>query len=178
MDALTLNQKLLALENRVLECEANLKIYGGILKSFLDLPRSKEELTNIILRVITDREQQYYESQNLPKEIRDLIECGIVITGPPGKEGPVGPEGPRGKPGQMGIQGPVDKEGLPGKNGKDGKDGLDGINGLNGINGEKGPKGEPGPMGPRGRKGPDGEINVDEIEQKIRKVLAEMLGNQ
>ena len=142
------------LEERLLECEANLKVYQEIFKSFQELPKTKLDFKNYILDVIVEREKSYFELHKLTPEIREMIQAGVLLTGPPGNQGPPGKEGPQGKPGITGLEGIQGKNGHDGKNGKDGPDGKDGKNGLNGLQGEKGRTGDEGPPGPRGKKGP------------------------
>ena len=174
-------EKINHLENRLYECEVNLKIYGDILKSLSTLPRTSEDLKNTILMVLNERENKYFQNHKIPTEIKELIQAGVLLTGPPGQEGPPGKEGPQGKPGVMGLPGPQGKEGLQGKRGIDGRDGLNGIDGVNGIDGLKGPQGDPGPTGPRGRKGPTGDVKIpfevieSQIEELIKKILVERL---
>ncbi len=171
------------LENRLIDCEANLNIYHDIFKSLLQLPQNKEELKNIILNVISEREKSYFETNKLPQELKELIEMGILLTGPPGKEGPTGKEGPQGKPGPQGLPGPQGKQGIPGRNGIDGRDGVNGIDGRDGINGEKGPAGNEGPIGPRGKKGPQGDngettINLESIKPELETLIKNILSEK
>ena len=163
-------QKINNLENRLSECEVSLKIYNDIFKGLTEMPKTKLELKNIILMVLNDREKSYFDNNKIPNEIRELIQAGILITGPPGSEGPPGKEGIQGKPGVMGLPGLQGKEGPPGKKGIDGRDGVNGIDGVDGIDGEKGPHGDRGPIGPRGRKGPTGDA-TNQTEEMIIKIL-------
>jgi hypothetical protein len=174
-------EKINNLENRLYECEVNLKIYGDILKTLSTLPRTRDDLKNTILMVLSERENKYFQENKIPNEIRELIQAGVLLTGPPGQEGPPGKEGPQGKPGVMGLPGPQGKEGPVGKKGVDGRDGLNGIDGINGIDGLKGKQGDPGPIGPRGRKGPTGDVKIpfesieSQIEELIKKILNDKL---
>ncbi len=165
------------LEKRLIDCEASLNVYRDIFKSLLQLPQNKDELRKFVINTIVDREKNYFDNIKLPKDIRDLIEMGVILTGPPGKEGPIGKEGPQGKPGVQGLPGPDGKEGPPGKKGIDGRDGINGIDGKDGINGDKGSPGNEGPVGPRGKKGPSGDVNVNMelIRPEIEKIVKTML---
>jgi hypothetical protein len=170
-----LENKINYLENKLIECQSSLNMYSELIKKILQLPLSKEELKKYILDIIIDRESYYFNQnkQKIPNELKELIQSGIVITGPPGKEGSIGKEGPSGKPGPMGLPGPQGEKGQPGEKGKDGRDGINGFDVINGINGEKGPDGEQGPIGPRGKKGPDGELQINNIE--LEKIIDTML---
>ncbi len=165
------------LEKRLIDCEASLNVYRDIFKSLLQLPQNKDELKRFVIDTIVEREKSYFDTNKLPKDIRDLVEMGIILTGPPGKEGPIGKEGPQGKPGVQGLPGPTGKEGPPGKNGIDGRDGINGIDGKDGINGDKGPAGNEGPTGPRGKKGPSGDfnLNIELIKPEIEKIVKSIL---
>jgi hypothetical protein len=149
-----LNEKIQTLQERLLECEANLKVYQDMFQSLLELPKTKLDLKNYILDVIVEREKSYFELHKLTPEIRDLIQAGVLLTGPPGNQGAPGNQGPQGKPGITGLPGPQGPQGLSGKNGLDGKNGKDGNDGDDGKDGNKGPTGDIGPCGPRGKKGP------------------------
>ena len=176
-------QKLDFLERNLSECQTNLKFYEALVRNLMELPSSKENLKKFIIDIMVEREKNYFDEHKnkIPQELRDLINSGIVITGPPGREGPLGKEGPPGKPGVMGLPGPQGEKGLPGDNGKDGRDGLNGIDGKNGLDGEKGQTGDIGPIGPRGKKGPPGELEInkenlkenlkEEIEQIIKEII-------
>ncbi len=165
-----LNQKIILLERKLLETQSSLKVYQNLLTNLSELPQTKEDLKAFVLSVIVEREKSYYENNKIPKELKELLEAGIVIPGPPGMEGPPGKEGIRGPPGPIGLVGPVGPVGLAGKNGLDGRDGRNGIDGVNGSDGNKGPPGDQGPIGPRGKKGPDGEIReIDMFE--LRKYI-------
>lgn len=153
-DLHSLKEKFQILEERLLECQANLKVYQDMFQSLLELPKTKLDLKNYILDVIVEREKSYFESHKLTPEIRDLIQAGVLLTGPPGNQGAPGKEGPQGKPGITGLPGPQGPQGFPGKNGIDGKNGKDGDDGRDGKDGNKGPTGDIGPTGPRGKKGP------------------------
>jgi hypothetical protein len=173
-------QKINNLENRLSECEVTLKFYNDIIKSLSELPKTRIELKNIILNVLNEREKVYFENNKIPSEIKELIQAGILITGPPGHEGPPGKEGIQGKPGVMGLPGIQGKEGKMGKKGIDGRDGTNGIDGIDGKNGDKGPSGDRGPIGPRGRKGPNGDVNVpfENIENQIEEMIIKILNNK
>ncbi len=171
-----LENKINYLENKLIECQSGLNTCTVLIKKILELPLSKEELKKFILDIIIDRESSYFNEnkQKIPNELKELIQSGIVITGPPGKEGSIGKEGPTGKPGPMGLPGPQGEKGQPGEKGQDGRDGINGIDGINGMNGEKGPPGEQGPIGPRGKKGPDGELEINKTElEKIIDIILE-----
>jgi uncharacterized protein YdcH (DUF465 family) len=142
------------LQDRLAECESNLKKMQDDQNT--NLPRNQLELSNLIDRTITEKEQSVFNRIKLLPEIQDLIKAGIIICGPPGKEGPPGKIGPPGPPGQRGLEGLPGKIGPDGRPGKDGKNGLDGRDGFHGIDGLMGPPGIPGPQGPRGKKGPTG----------------------
>jgi hypothetical protein len=165
------------LEKRLIDCEASLNIYCEMFKSLFQLPQNKDELKNFVINTIVDREKSYFDNNKLPKDIKDLIEMGVILTGPPGKEGPIGKEGPQGKPGVQGLHGQDGKEGPSGKKGSDGRDGINGIDGKDGINGDKGSSGNEGPVGPRGKKGPTGDININMelIRPEIEKIVKSML---
>jgi hypothetical protein len=173
-------QKINNLENRLSECEVTLKIYNDIIISLSELPKTRVELKNIILNVLNEREKGYFEHNKIPNEIRELIQSGVLITGPPGPSGPPGKEGIQGKPGVMGLPGIQGKEGPTGKKGIDGRDGINGIDGIDGKDGEKGPPGEKGPMGPRGRKGPNGGVNIpfESIEKEIEELIIKIMNNK
>ena len=153
-DLHSLKENFKILEERLLECQANLKVYQDMFKSLLELPKTKLDLKNYILDVIVEREKSYFESHKLTPEIRDLIQSGVLLTGPPGNQGAPGKEGPQGKPGITGLPGPQGPKGIQGNNGLNGKDGKDGRDGKDGKDGNKGPMGDIGPTGPRGKKGP------------------------
>jgi len=166
-----INSKIEFLENKILECQSILKIHQDILSRLSELPNTKDDLKKIINNVIVERENQYFEQQKskIPNELKELIQSGIIITGPPGKEGPIGKEGPPGKPGVQGIQGPIGIQGLPGLKGLDGRNGINGIDGINGLDGSPGAVGPMGPIGPRGKKGPS--MDLEELEEKIMKKI-------
>jgi hypothetical protein len=170
------------LENKLIECNCAIKMYQDFFNNISKLPIKNDELKNFILSIIVEREQKYFKNNKIPDEIQELIQAGIIITGPPGNEGPIGPEGIPGKPGVQGLPGIQGPDGNQGKNGKDGIDGINGIDGLNGIDGEQGPPGNEGPQGPRGKKGPEGEMGKmdfksikPEIENLIREILLEKM---
>lgn len=166
------------LENKLIECSASIKLYQDFFNKISELPIKNNQLKDYILSIIVEREQKYFENVKIPPEIKELIQAGIIITGPPGKEGPPGPEGIIGKHGVMGLQGPQGKEGKPGKDGNNGLDGLNGIDGINGIDGEQGPEGFPGPVGPRGKKGPEGDIgklDFESIKPEIENLIREII---
>lgn len=170
--------KISYLEKKVIDCEASLNVYQDIFKSLLKMPQNRDELKKIILDVVVEREKSYFDNNGnkLPKEIRELIEMGVLLTGPPGKEGSIGKEGPPGKPGVQGLPGIIGNQGPPGRNGIDGRDGINGIDGRDGLNGERGPPGMEGLPGPRGKKGPDGDkgesgFNVELIKPEIEKIV-------
>ena len=153
-DLYFLKENFKILEEKLLECQANLKIYQDMFQSLLELPKTKLDFKNYILDVIVEREKSYFELHKLTPEIKEMIQAGVLLTGLPGNQGAPGKEGPQGKPGITGLQGPQGIQGFPGKNGKDGKDGKDGRDGKDGKDGEKGRTGNEGPPGPRGKKGP------------------------
>ena len=165
-----LNQKIFLLEKKVLDIQSSLKIYQNLLTNLSELPQTKEELKAFVLSTIVEREKSYYENNKIPKELKELLEAGIVIPGPPGNEGPPGKEGIQGRPGPTGLIGPTGPPGIDGKNGLDGKDGRHGIDGRNGLDGHKGPPGDQGQIGPRGKKGPDGEIREIDMYE-LRKYI-------
>ena len=171
-------KKISYLEERLLECESNLKIHQHMLKKLYELPAGRNELIKLINNIIVEREEDYFNQykNKIPSELIELIQAGIVITGPPGKEGPQGPEGIQGKPGPTGLPGPIGPQGHTGLNGIDGRDGLNGLDGRNGLDGEKGEQGDIGPIGPRGKKGPDGFNNNFEelVTPIIMKVIKEL----
>ena len=170
------------LENKLIESNCAIKMYQEFFNNISKLPIKNDELKNFILSIIVEREKSYFVNAKIPDEIKELIQAGIIITGPPGKDGPPGIEGIKGPPGIRGLPGPQGSEGKQGKNGIDGMDGMNGIDGLNGIDGSQGPPGDIGPGGPRGKKGPEGDIGkVDfrsiksEIEDLIREILLEKM---
>ena len=177
--------KISYLEKKVIDCEASLNVYQDIFKSLLKMPQNRDELNKIILDIVVEREKNYFDTNGnkLPKEIRELIEMGVLLTGPPGKEGPIGKEGPQGKPGVQGLKGPDGNQGPPGVNGIDGRDGINGIDGRDGLNGDRGPPGMEGLPGPRGKKGPDGDkgddgINIESIKLEIEKIVKKIFNEK
>uniref|UniRef100_A0A6C0E9B0 Collagen-like protein n=1 Tax=viral metagenome TaxID=1070528 RepID=A0A6C0E9B0_9ZZZZ len=163
------------LHDRLLECESNFKNIQESSKT--NLPKDRLELEHLIDNIIIEKEQSTFNKIKLLPEIQDLIKAGILICGPPGKEGPPGKIGPPGPAGPRGLEGPPGKmgpEGKPGQDGRDGRNGKDGIDGRDGLTGEQGPQGL---QGPRGKKGPSGEIEWDQIEIKIKKMVEEILSS-
>jgi hypothetical protein len=152
--------------DRLSECESNLKKIQE--NGNNNLPKNVPELTSLIDNIIIKKEQASFNNIKLLPEIQDLIKAGILLCGPPGKEGPQGKMGPSGPPGPRGLEGSPGKQGLDGNPGKDGKDGRDGIDGQDGKNGLRGEQGPDGLQGPRGKKGPEGTIDWNVIEPRIK----------
>lgn len=168
------------LQSRLINCETTLNILSNNLghdplNLAQNLPKNRSELLQIINNSLVEREKKMFDRVNLLPEIQDLVKAGIIICGPPGKEGPQGRIGPIGPPGQRGLPG---QQGAPGPDGHPGRNGLDGLNGINGQNGTDGlmgAKGIPGEQGPRGKKGPVGGINWSDIEPNVKKLVNDYL---
>lgn len=159
------------LQERLNESESNYQILLQKTQKVNDLPKNQAELINLIDKAHTEREKSVFNRVKLLPEIQNLIKAGIIICGPPGKEGPPGKVGPPGPPGPQGLPGkigPIGPTGQPGEDGRDGMDGVDGQNGRDGLPGQKGPTGDPGP---RGKKGPTGAIDWDAIEPRVKQLV-------
>ena len=98
--------------------------------------------------------------------------------GPAGARGPAGPAGPAGPRGERGPQGPPgagEGESIPGPPGPPGPAGARGPAGLPGAMGPRGQTGIPGPVGPPGPPGPGGELDQEQLEQLIARLIAEYM---
>lgn len=163
------------LQNRLIDCESTINILNKNLGRDISLPQNKSELVQIINQAQAEREKSVFDRIKLLPEIQDLVKAGIVICGPPGKEGPQGRIGPSGPPGQRGLPGVEGHMGRDGYPGQDGRDGLNGMDGKNGIDGLFGRKGLPGDQGPRGKKGPTGAVDWADIEPQVKKLVNDYL---
>jgi hypothetical protein len=95
------------LEKNILECKTVLKIYETLIKEITNIigniPNNKEQLSKFIEDIIVERENRYFQSNTIPNELKELIQAGILLTGPAGKEGARGKEGIEGKMGKTGL---------------------------------------------------------------------------
>lgn len=92
------------------------------------------------------------QRNELPEQLKSVVE------GPPGARGPEGPKGDKGDPGPKGDKGDT---GLPGTIGAAGSPGLIGPEGPAGEPGQAGATGQAGPAGPQGEQGERGPQGVE-----------------